>query len=404
MADIAARTEGPLELTGHSKGGNLSVYAASFAGEQAQQRLRAAYSFDGPGMYQPQLYAEGYQAVKGRIHSYIPQSSVVGMLMYYHPVYTVVESDAVGILQHDAMTWQVRGGHFVCLEGLDMTGRITDEALHSWMAGLDSEARKTFVEVLYTVLEAARIELVTDFTDDWRDRALKMLEALKEIDPDTRRSVRLTLQALFSAGASEVIKAVLPRTAQRGARLVEKLSNLGEGPDSLQLVRPSVVFLSQIRAYRQEMLDAGSSMDGCSGLENFEDAARWLDRVRRLTRPETCPEGLVPSDTYLALRLKDRRVVGMIDLRHSIDHPVLSTWGGHIGYSVRPSERGKGYAGEMLRQLLPHARQLGLSRVLVTCSEDNPASEKVIVKNGGVFDSTYEHDGVRTKRYWIALA
>ena len=150
-------------------------------------------------MYQPQLYAEGYQAVKDRIHSYIPQSSVVGMLMYYHPVYTVVESDAVGILQHDAMTWQVRGGHFVCLEGLDMTGRITDEALHSWMAGLDSEARKTFVEVLYTVLEAARIELVTDFTDDWRDRALKMLEALKEIDPDTRRSVRLTLQALFSA-------------------------------------------------------------------------------------------------------------------------------------------------------------------------------------------------------------
>ena len=76
------------------------------------------------------------------------------------------------------------------------------------------------MEVLYTVLEAARIELVTDFTDDWRDRALKMLEALKEIDPDTRRSVRLTLQALFSAGASEVIKAVLPRTAQRGARPV----------------------------------------------------------------------------------------------------------------------------------------------------------------------------------------
>ena len=59
MAEIAARTEGPLELTGHSKGGNLSVYAASFAGEQAQQRLRAAYSFDGPGMYQTQLYADG---------------------------------------------------------------------------------------------------------------------------------------------------------------------------------------------------------------------------------------------------------------------------------------------------------------------------------------------------------
>ena len=403
VAEIASRSEAPLELAGHSKGGNLSVYAAAFAGGQAQRRIRAVYSFDGPGMYEPQLYAEGYQAVRERIHSYIPQSSVVGMLMYYHPVYTVVEADSVGILQHDAMTWQVRNGHFVCLEGLDMTGRITDEALHNWMAGLDSEARKTFVEVLYTVLEAARIELVTDFTDDWRERALKMLEALKEIDPETRRSVRLTLQSLFSAGASEVIKAVLPRAAQRGARLVEKLSNLGEGPESLQLVRPSVVLLPQIRAYRQEMLEAGSDMAGCSGLEKEEDTVRWLERVRRLNRPETCPEGLVPSDVYLALRLKDRKVVGMIDLRHSIDHPVLAAWGGHIGYSVRPSERGKGYAGEMLRQILPRARQLGMARVLVTCDEDNPASEKVILKNGGVLDGVYEHDGVKTRRYWIAL-
>jgi predicted acetyltransferase len=104
---------------------------------------------------------------------------------------------------------------------------------------------------------------------------------------------------------------------------------------------------------------------------------------------------------YLAVRNGDNRIVGIIDLRHHINHPILGTWGGHCGYTVRPSERGKGYAKEMLRLNIENAKALGINRMLVTCDADNIASEKTILANGGVFENIIEVDGSRMKRYWI---
>ena len=103
------------------------------------------------------------------------------------------------------------------------------------------------------------------------------------------------------------------------------------------------------------------------------------------------------------MRVSDNRVVGIIDLRHHIDHPILRLWGGHIGYTVRPSERGKGYAKEMLRLNLENCRARGLEKVMITCSPGNPASEKTIVANGGVFEKDIDVEGETVRRYWIAL-
>ena len=111
----------------------------------------------------------------------------------------------------------------------------------------------------------------------------------------------------------------------------------------------------------------------------------------------------MPSHMYLAVRKADNRIVGLIDLRHHINHPILGTWGGHSGYSVRPSERGHGYAKEMLRQLLPKAGALGIQKFLITCKVGNLASEKTILANGGVFDKIVDGNGEEIKRFWITI-
>lgn len=142
---------------------------------------------------------------------------------------------------------------------------------------------------------------------------------------------------------------------------------------------------------------------GCSFLEDYDDYSRWLERLEQQEDLRRIPQGSVPSSAYLAVRTVDNRVIGIIDLRHHIDHPILGLWGGHIGYTVRPSERGKGYAKEMLRLNLENCRARGLEKVMITCSPANPASERTILANDGVFEKDIQVDGETIRRYWIEL-
>lgn len=175
--------------------------------------------------------------------------------------------------------------------------------------------------------------------------------------------------------------------------------------EELILVRASRAYAVQIEALRREIAAAGDpdAYAGCSGLDDALPLESWFQKLELLSDAATCPEGMVPSDCYLAVRPADDRVVGVIDLRHHIDHPVLGLWGGHIGYTVRPSERGQGYARQMLRLDLENARRIGLERVLVTCSAANPASEAVIRANGGVYERTVVVENTSVRRFWIDL-
>lgn len=243
---LADQTGGrPLILAGHSKGGNLSVYAGAFAKPEVQARISAVYSFDGPGLYEEAFSTEAYGRVKERIQSYIPQSSVVGMLMNYHPVYTVVEAHSAGILQHDAMTWQVENGDFVKLSGLDMSGKITDDTLHAWLATMNGDDRRELVTTLYKVVDASQAELVTDLSEDWRDTAAKALDAIREIDPELRKNVGIMLRSLFSTGASEVIKTILPHAARNRVRLKERVKTV-DAPVLTQLKEAAAEVASKL--------------------------------------------------------------------------------------------------------------------------------------------------------------
>jgi len=204
-----------LVLCGHSKGGNLAVYAAASVDDAIQDHIRHIYNFDGPGVDEKTLHSPGYNLVRDRIQSYMPQSSVVGLMLHHHPVYTVVRSKSLGILQHDAMNWQVKDGSLVVMDGLDLAGRVTDETIHAWLADIDFDSRKLLVDTLYQVVAAAQVDTLSGLVEDWRDSAVKMLETLREMDPLVRKNVRHMLARLFSTGAAQVIRSILPQSLLR---------------------------------------------------------------------------------------------------------------------------------------------------------------------------------------------
>lgn len=174
--------------------------------------------------------------------------------------------------------------------------------------------------------------------------------------------------------------------------------------EKLNLIRPKIGYAKDIAAYRKEFLDAGDSMDGTGPLRRIEDPLEYIEACKDHEDPKKVPENRVPSTQFLFVREEDDRIVGMLQVRHRFNE-YLEKYAGHIGYSVRPSERRKGYAKAMLKAALPFCRELGIEKVLITCDEGNIGSEKTILGNGGVYESTVyeEEEKVYIKRFWIEL-
>ncbi|HWS42008.1 MAG TPA: GNAT family N-acetyltransferase [Pseudoflavonifractor sp.] len=171
---------------------------------------------------------------------------------------------------------------------------------------------------------------------------------------------------------------------------------------SLLLRRPAEADEEQVLAYRRSFLERGDSLDGTANLRAVATYADWLSALRDNESQETVRPGLVDATTFLAVSRSDGRLVGMIDVRHRLN-AYLEQFGGHIGYSVLPSERRKGYAAEMLRLALEWCRDYGMERVLVTCDSENIASERTILSNGGVLENRVPEGEGQTCRYWISL-
>jgi hypothetical protein len=209
LEKAAAKTTGPLLLGGHSKGGNLAIYAASSCAKDIQDRITAIYSNDAPGFHGRFLESDGYREVRQRIYSFVPQTSVVGLLFEHGNDYTVVKSTQKGLLQHDQYTWQITHNDMVRVDSVDQGSRFINKTLREWISSLDDEHIRVFSDTLFGVLNDAEIESFTEFGEDWLNATGRVIQSYGHIDPVIKKNIGKVLAALFKA-ATNNINTLLP--------------------------------------------------------------------------------------------------------------------------------------------------------------------------------------------------
>ena len=213
LQQVAAHNHMKIRLGGHSKGGNLSVYAAMHCPPRLQRRIISVFNGDGPGFERDAVDSQGYERIKQRIHTVLPQSSLVGMLLEREEDYTVVASDGHGVFQHNALTWQILGDHFVRLPHTSGTSRYFDAAMKGWANDIDYAERELFFNTLFSVLESTGARTLTDLTTGRLRKAQEMVKAYRSLDEKTRSIMLETIQKLLRESAR-----ALPATVRRGSR------------------------------------------------------------------------------------------------------------------------------------------------------------------------------------------
>ena len=152
LEEFALSSLQPIRLAGHSKGGNLAVYAAAKADPFIQQRIAEIYNLDGPGFSESMMTDPGYLAVVPRIRSYVPESSIVGILLEHAEAHTVIKSKQIGPMQHDPYTWEVLRNDFIHMEEMSEGSKFMDQATKAWLASMTPQERNTLVDGVYEIL------------------------------------------------------------------------------------------------------------------------------------------------------------------------------------------------------------------------------------------------------------
>ena len=196
----------PLRLGGHSKGGNMAVYAAVSARPEVRDRIVAVYNNDGPGFLEPFTQTEAYRDMLPRVKSTVPQDSVIGALLFSGAEQRVVKSTASGIVQHDGFSWQVLGPRFVEAEGRSEISLLIESILSQWLGRVSEEDRRLFVNALFSLFEATGLETFSQMKQEIVHSLSSMKKMLEAMPQDQRDAVWGALTQLMKTGGDSVLQ------------------------------------------------------------------------------------------------------------------------------------------------------------------------------------------------------
>lgn len=186
LAKQASLWGGDLMVSGHSKGGNLAIYAAATQVEDVQLRIVDIFCFDSPGLYRSVLETKGYQNIVPLAMRYIPQDSLVGLMLESEVPYVIVKSNATGAMQHSAMTWEIEDGQFIKMEKLTKNSQLNDQTFKKWTESVSDEELELFWNVFFELLFTAGIDTVNDLYGQFMHYVQEFLKAAGEMDEEKR--------------------------------------------------------------------------------------------------------------------------------------------------------------------------------------------------------------------------
>lgn len=200
LTSIASVYGGDIRLGGHSKGGNLAVYAAVFAPAEIQDRIITAYSNDGPGFVEEIVNSAEFKKMENKLLTIVPQSSLIGMLLEHKEDHHVIEStNKTGLFQHNPFSWTVLGTSFTHLTGLSKSGKRHDEVVSNWLRGISPEERRIFTEALFNVIESTGATTLTELSEDQFSKITTAVKAYNSLTKETKDQMFKFIKRLVSA-------------------------------------------------------------------------------------------------------------------------------------------------------------------------------------------------------------
>jgi hypothetical protein len=207
LNDAARYFDGPIYVNGHSKGGNLAVYAAVCCNDDVKKRIIQVWNNDGPGFRKDLLKSEKYLEMRPNIRTLVPQTAVIGMLLEHDENYTVIKSAQAGLMQHNGLTWEVMGGSFIHLSDVDGESKRLDKTLNHWIHMMTPEQCEQFTESIYQLLSSDNALTLTDLVS----LKNKWIAKSKNLDPHVHKTIQQTLSCLVSLAAQDRFGEILPK-------------------------------------------------------------------------------------------------------------------------------------------------------------------------------------------------
>ena len=203
LNNIATKYKQNIRVAGHSKGGNLAVYASAFCNKEVNDRIIAVYNNDGPGFQKTVIDTNEYKNTIGRLHTYIPQTSIIGRLLNHKEATTIIKSTQTGIMQHDLYSWQLLGAHFI-EDTLTNSSEFIDQTITNWLNEVSPEQRKKFIDTLFEILNATEAETLAQLSSKKIETAKIILSTYKNIDEESKEIISKTLSVFFHVAKNNI--------------------------------------------------------------------------------------------------------------------------------------------------------------------------------------------------------